>query len=56
MILSSLDESWDNLVISLENIAEENLHVAFISGRLVEEEQRRHYKVAEKIINHRKAR
>ena len=49
MILSSLDNlvinwdnlsSWDNLVISLENMPEKDLTVQYLSGRLVEEDQR----------------
>ena len=40
MILSSLDDSWDNLVISLENMPEKDLTVQYLSGKLVEEDQR----------------
>ncbi|KAJ7341132.1 hypothetical protein JRQ81_004898, partial [Phrynocephalus forsythii] len=39
-ILSSLDSSWETLV-SLENMQEQDLTINFLSGRLLEEVQRR---------------
>ena len=40
LILSSLDDSWENLVISLENMPEKDLIAQYLSRRFVEEDQR----------------
>ncbi|KAG8147107.1 hypothetical protein E2320_022555, partial [Naja naja] len=40
MVLSSLDSSWDVLVTSLESMQEQDLTMAYLTGRLLEEEQK----------------
>lgn len=41
VVLSSLDESYDRLVMTLEALPESQLTLAYLTGRLVEEEQKR---------------
>ncbi|KAG8148087.1 hypothetical protein E2320_000087 [Naja naja] len=40
VVLSSLDSSWDVLVTSLESMQERDLTMAYLIGRLLEEEQK----------------
>ncbi|CAI5783709.1 Hypothetical predicted protein [Podarcis lilfordi] len=46
IVLSSLPESWDNLVMTLEAIPESQLTMHFLTGRLLDEEERRHERKA----------
>ncbi|CAI5799311.1 Retrovirus-related Pol polyprotein from transposon TNT 1-94 [Podarcis lilfordi] len=41
IILSSLPDCWDNLVLTLEAMCEEDLTLDYVTGRLLEEWQRR---------------
>ncbi|XP_062991197.1 proton channel OTOP1 [Elgaria multicarinata webbii] len=41
VVLSSLDDSWDSLVMSLEAMRESELTLRFLTGRLLEEEQKK---------------